>query len=66
MDLVNRRAEDAIAVEERLIGELEETKLIAFNSLSNLIGPLLSPGTWGAFKDYPLDYWEPLETAAES
>jgi hypothetical protein len=45
IDLVNRRAKDAIAVEERLIGELEETKLIAFNSPSNLIGPLLSPST---------------------
>jgi hypothetical protein len=45
MDLVNRRAKDAIVIEERLIGELEETKLIAFNSPSNLIGLLLSPST---------------------
>lgn len=58
MDLLDRRAEEAIAVEERDIAEQElGEETIAFEGSSEGLGPNLSPSTWGAFEDLPLEYW---------
>ena len=64
MDLIDRRAEEAIAVEEKGIEELEQTELaevMAFDVSALGVGPNLSPSTWSAFDGLPLDYWEEPE-----
>ena len=64
MDLIDRRAEEAIAVEEKGIEELEQTELaevMAFDVSVLGVGPNLSPSTWSAFDGLPLDYWEEPE-----
>jgi hypothetical protein len=62
MDLIDRRADDAIAVEVREIEELEraeETETMTFGEVSeNGFNLHLSPSTWGAFEGYPLEFWE--------
>lgn len=61
MDLLDRRAEDAIAVESREIEELEQEEAgqtIEFVGPSEGLALNLSPSTWSAFEGLPLDYWE--------
>lgn len=62
MDLLDRRAEDAIAVESREIEELEQverSEVLSLEGLSNNDFALhLSPSTWGAFEGLPFDYWD--------
>jgi hypothetical protein len=61
MDLLDRRADEAIAVEERQIQELEEaeaSETMTFDGPSEGLALQLSPSTWGAFEGFPLDYWE--------
>jgi hypothetical protein len=62
MDLLDRRAEEAISVEERSIAEQElDEGTMLFDSPSD--GITLSPSTWGAFEDLPLEYWLDLNVA---
>lgn len=63
MDLLDRRAEEAIAVEERSIVEQElDEGTITFDGPSEGLALSLSPSTWGAFEGLPLDYWvDPTE-----
>lgn len=61
MDLLDRRADEAIAVEERNIQELEEaesSEVIDLSGPSEGLALQLSPSTWGAWEGFPLDYWE--------
>ena len=63
IDLLDRRAEEAISVEEQSIAEQELDKgTITFNS--SLEGVVLSPSTQGAFKNLPLKYQINLNVAA--
>jgi hypothetical protein len=61
MDLLDRRAEDAIAVESREIEELEREEAgetMEFSGVSEGLALNLSPSTWSAFEGLPFDYWE--------
>lgn len=58
MDLLEKQAEEAIAVESRELEELEQEGVLEFDGSDPLIN--LSPSTQGAFADLPLDYQEPL------
>jgi hypothetical protein len=62
MDLVDRRADDAIAVESRELDELEgvaESETLTFDDVApSGLALNLSPSTWSAFEGFPLDYWE--------
>ena len=60
MDLLDRRAEEAIAVEEQgiLDQEKEESETILFEGPSEGLALNLSPGTWSAFEGLPYEYWE--------
>jgi hypothetical protein len=62
MDLVDRRAVDAIAVESRELDELEgvaESETLTFDDVApSGLALNLSPSTWSAFEGFPLDYWE--------
>jgi hypothetical protein len=62
MDLLDRRAEEAIAVEERSIEEQEraEAECLDLDGPSEGLGVLLSPSTWSAFEGHPFEYWEEL------
>jgi len=57
MDLIDRRAEEAIAVEERSIEEQEFGETIEFPEHTPS-GPLLGPSTWSAFENLPDGFWE--------
>ena len=62
MDLVDDRAAEAIAVEERNIDELEHEERQEGQEVLDL-GPTdpafsLSPGTWAALDGFPDDFWE--------
>jgi hypothetical protein len=66
MDLLDTRADTAVAVEQRNIEELEREEdggTMEFPE-SEGTGLHLSASTWGAFEDLPLDFWvdpsEPL------
>lgn len=64
MDFLDRRAEEAIAVEEKSLEELEALELGAVLSADpSTDGPglALSPSTWGAFEGFPSDFWEASE-----
>ena len=61
MDLLERRAEEAIAVESRELEELERGEVMEFPESGPSLA--LSPSTWGAFEGLPLDYWEPLDVS---
>jgi galactokinase len=68
MDLIDRRADEAIAVESREIEELEQaeqSELLTFGEVpENGFNLHLSPHTWGAFEGYPIDFWDPsVDTA---
>ena len=59
IDLINRRAEEAIAVEEKGIKELKQTKLakvIAFNVSALSVRPNLLLSTQSAFNSLLLNY----------
>ena len=62
MDLLDRRADDAIAVETREIEEMEQAEGSGVLSLENAseegFNLHLSPSTWGAFEGFPLEAWE--------
>lgn len=60
MDLLDRRAEEVIAVEERNIEELEsvDSEVMAFDGSLERLGINLSPSTWSAIEGLPLGYWE--------
>jgi len=58
MDLIDRRAEEAISVEERGIGEQELAGVLLPENASDALGFSLSPSTWGAFEGLPLEFWE--------
>jgi hypothetical protein len=67
MDLTDRRAAEAIAVESRALEELEATEaqetLVPDTSLEGF-ALQLSPSTWGALEDVPDGFWEtPLDPA---
>lgn len=63
MDLVDRRAEEAIAVESRLLEELDASEVNADELLpldiptEGLALPL-SPNTWSALEGFPAEFWE--------
>jgi hypothetical protein len=59
MDLLDRRADEAIAVEERNIQDLEQqeaSETMAFDGPSEGLALQMSPSTWGAFEGFPLEY----------
>jgi hypothetical protein len=59
IDLLDHRADKAIAVEEGNIRELEQqeaSETIAFNSPSEGLSLQLSPSTWGAYEGFPLEF----------
>jgi hypothetical protein len=61
MDLVDRRADEAIAVEERGIVEQEQEErgeVLSFEGPSEGLALNLSPHTWGAFQDVPEGFWD--------
>jgi hypothetical protein len=59
MDLLDRRAEDAISVEERNIEEAESKESFDLSFPEEVpSGPSLSPATWGAFEGFPDEFWE--------
>ena len=61
MDLVDRRAEEAIAVEERSIEEQEAAEAAELFPNETVDGGLslnLSPGTWSALEGYGDEFWE--------
>ena len=61
MDLVDRRAEEAIAVEERSIEEqeaAEAAELLPNDATDGGLSLNLSPGTWGALEGYGDEFWE--------
>ena len=64
MDLVDRRAEEAIAVEERSIEEqeaaeaAENSELLPGNIATEGLSLNLSPGTWSALEGYGDEFWE--------
>jgi hypothetical protein len=61
MDLTDRRAAEAVAVESRALEELEAEEaaetLVPDTSLEGL-ALQLSPSTWGALEDVPDGFWE--------
>jgi hypothetical protein len=63
MDLIDRRADKAIAVESWEIKELEQaeqSELLTFRAVpKDSFNLYLSPYTWGAFKGYPINFWDP-------
>jgi hypothetical protein len=69
MDLLDRRADEAIAVEEGNIRELEQqeaSETMAFDGPSEGLSLQLSPSTWGAYEGFPLEFWETGDTGTAS
>ncbi|GAB1734915.1 hypothetical protein NU195Hw_g2212t1 [Hortaea werneckii] len=63
MDLLDSKAAEAIAVEERSIQELEqeEAQEISFPDDPSLFsGPQLGTGTWSALEGVPDSFWGDL------
>lgn len=64
MDLVDRRAEEAIAVEERSIEEqeaaeaAESLELLPNDIVTEGLSLNLSPGTWSTLEGYSDEFWE--------
>jgi hypothetical protein len=64
MDLIDRRAEDAIAAESHSIEEQELAdagETILFEGPSEGLALNMSPSTWSAFEGVPADFWETFE-----
>ena len=61
MDLLDRRAEEAIAVEEKNLEELEAQELLSVDPSTDGPGLALAPSTWSAFEGLPDDFWEASE-----
>lgn len=65
MDLTDRRAAEAVAVESRAIEELEAEEAqetLVPDTSSQGLALQLSPSTWGALDDVPDGFWEnPLD-----
>jgi hypothetical protein len=59
-DMLDRRAEEAIAVEERSIEEQEreESAVLNLEGSSKGLALHLSPSTWSAFEGLPDGFWE--------
>ncbi|OQN95253.1 hypothetical protein B0A48_18710 [Cryoendolithus antarcticus] len=70
MDLLDRRAEEAISVEERGIEEQEAAEaenaaeLFPVDPLLENLGINLSPSTWSAIDGLPDDFWDIPEVIA--
>lgn len=61
MDLLDKRAEDAIAVEEATIRELEAEEareVLDLQAPSDGFMMNLSPSTWSALDGFPNEYWD--------
>jgi hypothetical protein len=61
MDLTDRRAAEAIAVESRALKELdaqEGEETLPLDTPSEGLALQLSPSTWGALEDVPDGFWE--------
>ena len=62
MGLLDHRAAEAIAVESRALDELEAEEEQALETLPEIPSDpndfFLSPTTWGALDDLPVDFWE--------
>jgi hypothetical protein len=61
MDLLDKRAEDAIAVEEGTIRELEAEEALEVLDLqppSDGFMLNLGPSTWSALDGFPNEYWD--------
>lgn len=61
MDLTDRRAAEAIAVESRALEELdarEGEETLPPDTPSEGLALQLSPSTWGALEDVPDGFWE--------
>jgi len=59
MDLLDKRAEEAIAVEEANIVELEQEELLDVSGVpEGSLGLNLALDTWSALDGLPLDFWE--------
>lgn len=61
MDLIDRRADEAISVEDRALRDLEEVEasgVLSVEEPSKGLALNLSPSTWSAFEGFPLEYWE--------
>jgi hypothetical protein len=61
MDLTDRRAAEAIAVESRALKELdaqEGQETLPLDTPSDSLALQLSPSTWGALEDVPNGFWE--------
>lgn len=58
IDLLDRRAEEAIAVEERGIVEQEAEEALLFDGPSEGLALNLSPSTWSAIEGMPADFWD--------
>jgi hypothetical protein len=61
IDLVDRRAEEAIAMEERSIEEqeaAERIELLPNDIVTEGLSLNLSPGTWSALEGYGDEFWE--------
>ena len=70
MDLLDRRAEEAISVEERDLEEQEQREREALSEVLTFDGPSeglalnLSPSTWSAIEGFPDNFWEvPVSSA---
>jgi hypothetical protein len=65
MDLLDRRTEEAIAVEERSIEDLEAKERAELGLVLPPVEPTdtiaLSPSTWGAIADLPEGFWETFD-----
>jgi hypothetical protein len=61
MDLVDRRAEEAIAVEERGIAEQEAAEAVLPEVATDGMSLNLSPSTWSALEGFPDEFWDTPE-----
>lgn len=58
MDLLDKRAEEAIAVEEANIEELERDEALELEEVPGGLALGLSPQAWSALDGFPASFWE--------